>query len=72
MIIAAHNPTPDWQLPEKPGIGAVILAHMANVPLVPVTVEIESSIPAAQARDMTRVKNIITRDKLEAKISFVK
>ncbi|MBI2049353.1 1-acyl-sn-glycerol-3-phosphate acyltransferase [Candidatus Roizmanbacteria bacterium] len=70
MVIAAHNPTQDWQLPRNPGIGAVVLAHMTNAPLVPVAVDIQSLTPVAKARDISRIKNIITNKKYKAKIYF--
>lgn len=71
MIIAGHSPTHDWKLPEKPGIAAVVLAHMAGVPLIPAIVDIESSNPVAQTTDnMARVKNFITRKRPSAKIIF--
>lgn len=71
MVIAAHKPTRDWRLPEKGGMGAVILAHMANVPLVPAAVDIKSATPVAQSTDIkTRLKNFVTMNRPEAKIIF--
>lgn len=41
IVIAGHNPIRDWKLPDRPGLAAVILAHQAKAPLVPVTLNIE-------------------------------
>lgn len=69
MIIAAHNPTRNWELAEKPGMAAVVLAHMANVPLVPAALDIESKTPVAQTtNNLARVKNLLNRP--NAKIIF--
>lgn len=48
IVIAGHNPIRDWKLPDKPGLAAVILAHKAKVPLVPVVLDIESLIPVRE------------------------
>jgi len=69
MIVAGHNPTHNWQLAEKPGMAAVLLAHMANVPLVPVALDIESKTPVAQTtNNLARLKNLLNRP--HAKIIF--
>lgn len=69
MIVAAHNPTHNWQLAEKPGMAAVVLAHMANAPLVPAALDIESPTPVAQTtNNLARVKNLLHRP--NAKIIF--
>ncbi len=71
MIVAAHNPTHNWQLAENPGMAAVILAHMANVPLVPAALDIESKTPVAQSTDiLPRVKNFLTLNRPSAKVIF--
>lgn len=71
MIVAAHNPTHNWALAEHPGMAAVILAHKANVPLVPAALDIDSKTPVAQSTDMvTRVKNFATLNRPGAKITF--
>ncbi|SRR5258706_2386242 len=73
MIIAGHSPTRNWQLPNHPGIAAVILAHKAKVPLVPAAVDIESKTPVAQSTDpLTRFKNFVTNNRPGAKIIFGK
>ncbi len=73
MIVAGHNPTHDWQLAEKPGMAAVILAHMAHVPLVPAALDIESKTPVAQSTDiLPRVKNFLTLRRPSAKLIFGK
>lgn len=69
MLISAHNPTHNWELAEKPGMAAVVLAHMANVPLVPAALDIESKNPVAQTtNNIARVKNLLNRP--NAKIIF--
>lgn len=71
MIVAGHNPTHNWQLAENPGMAAIILAHMANVPLVPATLDIESKTPVAQSTDiMPRIKNFVTLNRPSAKVIF--
>src|SRR5690606_37860772 len=61
MIVAGHNPTHNWQLPENPGMAAIILAHIANVPIVPAALDIHSKTPVAQSTDLLpRVKNFLS------------
>ncbi len=48
LVVAAHKPTKDWKLPDKPGLAAVILAHQAKAPLVPAVLDIESRIPVRE------------------------
>lgn len=48
IVVAAHNPTKEWKLPDNPGLSAVILAHAAKVPLVPVALDIQSRIPVRE------------------------
>jgi len=47
LVIAAHNPRgkENWKLSDKPGLAAVLIAHSAKVPLVPVVLDIESETP---------------------------
>lgn len=71
MIVAAHNPTHNWELAEKPGMAAVVLAHMANAPLVPAVLDIESKTPVAQSTDITtRIKNFATLNRPSARVIF--
>ena len=73
IVISAHNPTQEWKLPEKPGVGAVILAHMTNVQIIPAAVDIQCPTPVAQTTDsLTRIKNFITMKRPKAKIYFCK
>lgn len=73
MIIAAHNPTHDWKLAKKPGVCAVILAHMANVPIVPAALDIDSSVPVGITEDIkTKVINLIKMKRPKATIYFCK
>lgn len=68
MIVAGHNPTHDWQLAENPGMAAVILAHMANAPLVPAVVDIDSKKPVAQSTDFKSYLTLFNRP--SAKVIF--
>lgn len=73
MIVAAHNPTHDWKLPKKPGVCAVILAHMANVPIVPAVLDIDSSVPVGITENIkTKIINLIKMKRPKAKIYFCK
>lgn len=74
MVIAAHVPTRNWMLHRNAGIGPILLAHMAKVPLVPVAVDINSPTPIAQStmtlRD--RARRFVTGERPNARISFGK
>ena len=74
MVIAGHVPTRNWKLHRHAGIGPVLLAHMANVPLVPAVVDIMSLTPVAQST-MTlkeRALRLIKGERPSAKIIFGK
>ncbi len=48
LLIAAHNPTFDGKLPDKPGLGAAVVAQMIkNIQIVPAAVLVEGSAPDA-------------------------
>ncbi len=75
MIVAAHNRTQGWKLPEDPGLAAVVLAHVANVPLVPVALDIHSESPIGMAGDIlgratTITKNLLLRKRPHARVSI--
>lgn len=65
IVLAAHNPTKDWKLPDNPGLAAVILAHAAKVPLVPVDLDIQSKTYPKLRR---LVKNSVLGKKPDAKM----
>lgn len=65
LVVAGHNPTKDWKLPDSPGLAAVILAHAATVPLVPVALDIQSKTYPKPRR---LVKNSIFGKKPDAKM----
>lgn len=67
MMIAAHNPTRNWQLPDNPGIGAVYLAQITGAPIVPVVLDIHSETPVGMAHDITgALSRLIRRMRPEA------
>lgn len=69
LIVAAHNPTEDWKLAEKPGLAAVIIAHFAKVPVVPAALDIQSKTRPPRLRRVDIVaKNLILGKKPDAKI----
>ena len=71
MIVAGHNPTRSWKLAESPGMTGVILAHMADVPLVPVALDIDSKTAIGQSTDIpTRIKNFIMFKRPNSKVIF--
>jgi len=71
MVVAGHNHTRDWKLAEHPGMAAIVLAHMAKVPLVPAVLDIDSKIPVGQSTNLsTRIKNFISFKRPDAKIIF--
>ena len=47
-LLQPINRLKNWRLPDKPGLAAVILAHQAKVPLIPVVLDIESGIPVRE------------------------
>ncbi len=42
VVVAAHNPTDEWELPDKGGYGAVYLAEISGATILPVAVDIKS------------------------------
>ena len=66
LVVAAHNPTKDWELPDRPGLTPIILAHQAKVPLVPVALDIQTRIPVRE-RVISAVKSAL-RHRPESKI----
>jgi len=71
IVISAHNRTYNWELPDKPGLGAVLLAHIANVPIVPSVLDIHSPTIVGSSRDILKtVKNFATFNRPESKIIY--
>lgn len=69
IVIAAHNPTYDWKLPEKPGKGAVYLAQLSNAIILPIALEILSDKPVGMADDkINSVKRFLLRKKTNSRI----
>ncbi len=69
MVVSAHRPVDTWHLPDRPGLAAVVLAHHANVPLVPVALDIESKTPVALASKIApRVRRFFLRQRPSARI----
>lgn len=67
IVIAAHNPTYDWRLPEKPGKGAVYLAQLSNALILPVALDIQSDKPTGMSNDtINTIKRFILRKKPDA------
>ncbi len=69
MVVSAHKPVDTWQLPDRPGLAAVVLAHRANVPLVPVALDIESERPVALASEIVpRIRRFFLRQRPSARM----
>lgn len=69
MVVSAHRPVDTWQLPDRPGLAAVVLAHHANVPLIPITLDIESDIPVALASEIApRIRRFFLRQRPNARM----
>lgn len=69
IAIAAHNPTYDWRLPEKPGKGAAYLAQLSNAIILPVALDIQSDIPICMADDKKNaIKRFILRKKPDTRM----
>lgn len=41
MVIAAHRPTHEWELPDKPGLGAIYLAQISGGVILPTAVDVQ-------------------------------
>ena len=69
VVIAAHNPTYDWKLSRKGGLGAVYLAQISDALILPVSVNIESESKSGAVVDMRQAisKN---KKKLKAQVSI--
>lgn len=52
IVIAAHNPTRKGEFPKHAGIGAVYLAQLTGVPVIPVSLDIQSKTPVGLADDL--------------------
>ena len=69
IVIAAHNPTYNWKLPEKPGKGAVYLAQLSNAMILPAALDIQSDMPIGMADDkINSIKRFILGKKPNARI----
>lgn len=69
MVVSAHKPVDTWKLPDRPGLAAVVLAHHANVPLVPVALDIESERPVALASEIApRIRRFFLRQRPSARM----
>ncbi|MDP2598722.1 MAG: hypothetical protein Q8P49_02740 [Candidatus Liptonbacteria bacterium] len=66
LLIAAHNPTGEWRLPDNGGYAAVYAALRSGALVVPVAVNIKSEKPIAMAS--TPIKNLIKRPDAEVRI----
>jgi len=40
LVIAAHQPTHEWRLPNKPGLGAIYLAQITGATILPTAIDI--------------------------------
>ena len=73
IIIAAHKPTYDWRLPEKPGKGAVYLAQLTKAMILPIALNIKSNMPVGMAdHKLDSIKRFILRKRPNAKITIGK
>lgn len=52
LLIAAHKPSRNWQLPDSAGVGDVYLAHLTESPIIPVAVDIHSEKAVGMASDL--------------------
>ncbi len=69
IIIAAHKPTYDWQLPQKAGKGAVYLAQLAKATILPIALDIQSNYPVGMADDkLNTIKRFVTRKRPNARL----
>jgi len=74
LVVAAYNPNDkaNSKLSDKPGLAAIILAHRARVPLVPVVLNIESKTPLIIGFRIRRfdvgLKNLMLGKKPNAKM----
>lgn len=64
IVIAAHNPTYDWKLSRKGGLGAVYLAQISDAIILPISVNIESESKSGAIVDM---RQEISRNKRKLK-----
>lgn len=69
IIIAAHNPTYDWKLSDKGGLGAIYLAQLSDALILPVSVNIESEAKSGSLVDMRKAVSKNKR-KSKAKVSI--
>ncbi len=71
IVISAYLPKKSWQLPEKGGLAAVVLAHAAKVNLVPAAMTYESPDVVARGWDLPkRAANIFKNQRSATAISF--
>lgn len=68
MIFSAHNPARDGRLPDKPGIGAVYLAHLAGTPVMPVAVDIHADKSYGMASEIGSTVKQMVRGRPDASV----
>ncbi len=73
IVIAAHKPSRNWQLPERAGVGDVYLAHLTETPIIPVSVDIHSKEAAGMADAWVKtIRRALTRKRPEVTIRIGK
>lgn len=68
IVIAAHNPTYGWKLPQKGGLGAAYLAQLSDALILPVSINVESASKTGTLADMKKVVST-SKKKFSAQVS---
>lgn len=73
LVIAAHQPTHEWKLPNKPGLGAVYLAQITGGTILPTAIDIHNP----QFVDFPIIspdilKRLLQGKRLDVKVAFGK
>lgn len=73
LVIAAHQPTHEWKLPAKPGIGGILLAQKTGATILPTAVDIK----CPEFIDLSPInfgvlKRLFLGKRLDVKVTFGK
>lgn len=73
LVIAAHQPTHEWKLPNKPGLGAIYLAQISGATILPTAVDIQYpefiDLPPIS---LDILKRLLQGKRLDVKVAFGK
>lgn len=73
MVIAAHKPTHEWKLPDKPGLGAIYLAQISRATILPTAVNVQYPEFIDLSSINTGVlKRLLQGKRLDVKVTFGK